>query len=82
VPKVRLVQSDPALSGLAVRDLVGPAVGSEALAPAGIPVGRVINGVDRPGVGGPLLEVDLQADVSRLNFVQVVIYRPLSEVGG
>ena len=43
-------------------------------------VGRVVNRADRPGVAGPLLEVEPHADLSRLNFVRVVLYRPLSEV--
>ena len=44
------------------------------------PVGRVINRADRPGSGGPLLDVELHADLARLNFVRVVLYKPLSEV--
>jgi rod shape-determining protein MreC len=59
---------------------VETAGGSESLAPTGIPVGRVLNRADRPGSGGPLLDVELNADLARLNFVRVVLYRPLSEV--
>jgi len=43
-------------------------------------VGRVLNRADRPGSGGPLLDVELYADLARLNFVRVVLYKPLSEV--
>jgi len=59
---------------------VETAGGSESLAPTGIPVGRVVNRADRPGSGGPLLDVELYADLGSLNFVRVVLYKPLSEV--
>jgi rod shape-determining protein MreC len=68
------------LSELVVGDLVETAGGSESLAPTGIPVGRVINRANRPGSRGPLLDVELYADLARLNFVRVVLYKPLSEV--
>ncbi len=79
-PQVRFVQDNPSLAELQVGDLVETAGGSESLAPPGIPVGRVANRADRPGSGGPLLDVELNADLTRLNFVRVVIYKPLSEV--
>ena len=54
--------------------------GSKSLAPPDIVIGEVINIVRRPGSAGPLLEVKLAADLAQLNFVQVVLYRPPSEV--
>ena len=80
VPQVRFLQDNPSLAVLRVGDLVETAGGSESLAPPNIPVGRVVNRADRPGVAGPLLEVEPHADLSKLNFVRVVLYRPLSEV--
>jgi rod shape-determining protein MreC len=80
LPQVKFVQDSPSLSELVPGDLVETAGGSESLAPTGIPVGRVLNRADRPGSGGPLLDVDLYADLARLNFVRVVLYKPLSEV--
>ena len=80
LPQIRFVQDNPSLAELQVGDLVETAGGSESLAPPGIPVGRVANRADRPGSGGPLLDVELNADLTRLNFVRVVIYKPLSEV--
>jgi cell shape-determining protein MreC len=50
------------------------------LAPPGIPVGTVGNVVPRSSSAGPLLEVELSADLSRLYFVSVVLYQPGSEV--
>ncbi len=80
LPQIKFLQDLPSLLELEVGDLVETAGGSESLAPTGIPVGRVINRADRPGSGGPLLDVELHADLARLNFVRVVLYKPLSEV--
>lgn len=79
LPQVGFVEDSPSLSELQVGDLVETAGGSTSPAPPGIPVGRVINRADRPGSGGPLLDVELHADLARLNFVRVVLYKPLSE---
>jgi rod shape-determining protein MreC len=80
LPQIKFLQDSPSLSELVEGDLVETAGGSESLAPTGIPVGRVVNRADRPGSGGPLLDVQLHADLDRLNFVRVVLYKPLSEV--
>jgi rod shape-determining protein MreC len=80
LPQIKFLQDSPSLAELQEGDLVETAGGSESLAPTGIPVGRVLNRADRPGSGGPLLDVELNADLARLNFVRVVLYRPLSEV--
>ena len=80
LPQIKFVQDAPSLSELVAGDLVETAGGSESLAPTGIPVGRVVNRAARPGSGGPLLDVSLHADLGRLNFVRVVLYKPLSEV--
>jgi rod shape-determining protein MreC len=81
LPQIKFVADSPSLAELQVGDLVETAGGSTSLAPPGIPVGRVLNRADRPGSGGPLLDVELHADLDRLNFVRVVLYKPLSEVG-
>ncbi|WP_420450559.1 rod shape-determining protein MreC [Ilumatobacter sp.] len=78
--QIRFMQDSPSLAVLEEGDLVETAGGSESLAPPNIPVGRVINRADRPGVAGPLLEVQLNANLDTLNIVRVVLYRPLSEV--
>jgi rod shape-determining protein MreC len=81
LPQVRFLQDNPALAELKVGDLVETAGDSGSLAPTGIPVGKVVNRVDRPGSGGPVLEVELNADLTRLNYVRVVIYKSPSEAG-
>ena len=79
-PQVRFLQDIPSLAVLQVGDLIETAGGSQSLAPPNIPVGRVINRADRPGVAGPLLEIELNADLDKLNFVRVVLYQPFTEV--
>ncbi|MFN3254744.1 MAG: rod shape-determining protein MreC [Ilumatobacter sp.] len=81
LPQIRFLQDNPSLATLQVGDLVETAGGADSLAPPNIPIGRVINRADRPGVAGPILEVELNANLDKLNFVQVVLFRPASEVG-
>lgn len=78
--QIRFLQDNPSLAILQVGDLVETAGGADSLSPPNIPIGRVINRANRPGVAGPVLEVELNADLDELNFVQVVLYRPASEV--
>ena len=77
--QIRFLQDIPALAILEVGDLVETAGPSDSPAPPNIPVGRVIHRADRPGVAGPLLQIELNADLDKLNFVRVVLFRPLSE---
>lgn len=78
--QIRFLQDVPSLAVLEVGDLVETASGGpRSLAPPNIPVGQVINRADRAGVAGPLLEVELNADVEQLNFVRVVLFRPPPE---
>lgn len=80
LPQIRFVQDNPSLAILQVGDLVETAGGADSLSPPNIPIGRVVNRADRPGVAGPVLEIELNADLDELNFVQVVLFRPASEV--
>jgi rod shape-determining protein MreC len=73
--QTKYLQNVPSLATFEIGDLVETAGGSESLAPANIPVGRVINVAERDGVTGPLLEIAPHADLDDLNFVQVVLYR-------
>jgi rod shape-determining protein MreC len=82
LPLVTFVASNPVLGQISVGDTVSTAGGRESLAPPDIPVGVVRNVISRPGSAGTELEVELGADVSRLQFVRVVVFRPLAEVEG
>ena len=61
-------------------DIVLTSGGTEGLAPPDIPVGIVRNVVSRSSAEGPLLEVDPLADLDRLHFVRVFLYKPEAEV--
>ena len=80
IPQIRFLQDNPSLAVLQEGDLVVTAGGFDSLAPPDIPIGVVVNRADRSGPGGPLLDVQPYADVTRLNFLRVVLYTPLSEV--
>ncbi len=61
-------------------DIVLTAGGTESLAPPDIPVGIVRNVVSRSSAEGPLLEIETLADLDRLHFVTIVLYKPEAEV--
>jgi rod shape-determining protein MreC len=80
IPQIRFLQDNPSLAVLQEGDLVVTAGGFDSLAPPDIPIGVAVNRADRSGPGGPLLDVQPYADVTRLSFLRVVLYTPLSEV--
>ncbi len=78
-PRVTLVEANPRLGGVEVGAAVMTAGGITSLAPPDIVVGRVARVQERPGSAGPIVEVELSADLASLNFVRVLLYRPTSE---
>lgn len=80
LPLVTFIQNNPSLGRITEGDTVSTAGGRESLAPPDIPVGVVRNVIDRPGSAGTQLEVELSANLSQLQFVRVVLYRPLAEL--
>jgi rod shape-determining protein MreC len=81
LPQVDLLGEAPAIGAIVVGDLVFTAGGDDNLAPPGIPIGVVRNVIRRSSAEGPLLEVEPSADLDRLNFVDIVVYRSPSEAG-
>jgi rod shape-determining protein MreC len=79
VPRISLIEGNPRLGGVQAGAVVMTAGGIASVAPPDIVVGRVSRVVERPGSGGPLLDVELSADLSTLNFVRVLLYRPAPE---
>jgi hypothetical protein len=51
------------------------------LAPPDIVIGVVSRVVERLGTAGPVLEIDLVADLSSLSFLRVLLYQPITESG-
>lgn len=82
LPQVDLLGEAPSIGAIVPGDLVFTAGGPENLSPPGIPIGVVANVIARSSAEGPLLEVEPSADLDRLNFVDIVVYRSPSEAGG
>jgi rod shape-determining protein MreC len=80
LPEVDLLADTPVIGRIRPGDIVLTAGGTESLAPQNIPVGLVVNVVNRSTAEGPLLEVEPLANLDELNFVRVVLYKPATEV--
>src|SRR5262245_33506012 len=74
LPRVSFIADSPLFGRVAEGDAVLTAGGSDSLAPQNIPIGRVANVIPGTGVEGLQLEVDLNADLDRLNFLTVILY--------
>jgi cell shape-determining protein MreC len=81
-PVVTLIQADRRALEIRAGDVVATSGGCQSLAPPDLVIGRVSNVVDRAGSAGPLVEVEPQSDLSDLNFLVVVLYRPQAEQPG
>lgn len=80
-PLIGLLNDDALSRSIEVGDNVVTAGGNDSLAPAGLPIGKVARVVLRRG-DSPIVEVKVNADLGHLNFVQVLLYLPVSEVSG
>jgi rod shape-determining protein MreC len=74
LPRVTFIADSPVFGRVQEGDAVLTAGGSDSLAPQGIPIGRVANVIPGVGVEGLQLEVELNADLDRLNFLTVILY--------
>ena len=81
LPLIGLLNDDAISRAILVGDQVVTSGGTDSLAPPNLPVGRVGRVVLRRG-DSPIVEVKLNADLAHLNFVEVLLYLPVSEVGG
>lgn len=79
-PIIRFVQASDRLGALCEGVPVVTAGGSQSLAPPDLVVGTVARVINRKGSAGPLLEVDLAANLESLNFVRVLLYQPATEI--
>lgn len=82
LPVMKFVSEDPLVGTIGEGDIVSTAGGSGSLVPPDIIIGPVVNKIQRAGSAGPLLEIDLAADLDNLGLVQVVLYTASSEVPG
>lgn len=80
LPRIRFIADSTLFGRILVDDSVLTAGGSKSLAPPNIPVGRVANVIRGTGSEGLQLEVELNADLDRLNFLTVILYQPPTEL--
>lgn len=80
LPRVGFIADSPLFGVVVEGDAVLTSGGSESLAPPNIPIGRVANVIQRLGTGGLELEVELSADLDRLQFLTVILYQPSTEL--
>jgi rod shape-determining protein MreC len=74
LPRVTLIADSGLFGEVQIGDAVLTAGGSDSLAPPNIPIGRVANVIRGVGVEGLDLEVELNADLDRLDFLTVILY--------
>ena len=80
LPRVGFIADSPLFGVVVEGDAVLTSGGSESLAPPNIPIGRVANVIQRLGTAGLELEVELSADLDRLQFLTVILYQPSTEL--
>ena len=80
-PIVRFLDASTRASAIEVGAPIVSAGGSRSLAPTDIVIGVVSRVVERLGTAGPVLEIDLVADLSSLSFLRVLLYQPITETG-
>lgn len=79
VPIVRFIDSAQRFGTILPGAPIVTSGGSLSLAPPDIVVGTVSKVNDRIGTSGPILEINLVADLANLSFVRILLYQPITE---
>jgi rod shape-determining protein MreC len=79
VPIVRFIDSAQRFGTILPGAPIVTSGGSLSLAPPDIVVGTVSKVSDRLGTAGPILEINLVADLTNLSFVRILLYQPITE---
>ena len=79
VPIVRFIDSAQRFGTILPGAPIVTSGGSLSLAPPDIVVGTVSKVSDRLGTAGPVLEINLVADLTNLSFVRILLYQPITE---
>jgi len=79
VPIVRFIDSTQRFGTILPGAPIVTSGGSLSLAPPDIVVGTVSKVTDRLGTAGPILEINLVADLTNLSFVRILLYQPITE---
>ncbi len=80
-PVVRFLDVTTRADAIEVGAPIVSAGGSRSLAPPDVVIGIVSRVIERLGTSGPVLEVELVADLSNLSFLRVLLYQPITEAG-
>ena len=78
-PTVRFISNAVRFGDIQVGVPIVTAGGSRSLAPPDILIGTVARVVERLGSAGPVLEIELVADLTNLSFLRVLLYQPITE---
>ena len=78
-PTVRFISNSLRFGDIQTGVPIVTAGGSRSLSPPDILVGTVSRVVERVGSAGPVLEIELVADLSNLSFLRVLLYQPITE---
>jgi rod shape-determining protein MreC len=81
LPRVEFIDESAFFGEIEPGDAVYTTGGRASLAPPDIPVGVVVNEIPGSSTGGVELEIELLAQLDRLQFVRVVLFKPLAERG-
>ncbi|MGH9132516.1 MAG: rod shape-determining protein MreC, partial [Ilumatobacteraceae bacterium] len=81
LPRVEFINESAFFGDIEPGDAVYTTGGRASLAPPDIPIGVVANEIPGSSTGGVELEVRLNAQLDRLQFVRVVLYKPPAERG-
>ena len=79
VPTVRFIDGAQRFGVVQTGAPIVTAGGSLSLAPPDIVVGVVSRIKERLGTAGPILEIELVADLTNLSFVRILLYQPITE---
>ena len=79
---LRFVDDSSSQGRVKVGSTVQTAGGTKSIAPAGIPIGEIVDIRSQSGTRAQLVEVEASAgDLSKLNFVRVLLYVPNTSGG-
>ena len=80
LPRVGQIDDSPQFGLPQVGDAVLTTGGQRDLYPPDLPIGFVANVIRRPGAEGIVVEVEPSADLTRLEFLTVILYQPATEL--
>lgn len=78
---LRFVDASSTTGKLQVGSRVQTSGGNDSIAPANLPIGTVRSVSSQSGSSVPVVEVELSADLTKLNYLTVLLYNPSGSAG-